>query len=69
MRKQDAVRYYGGVEENAYARIAQVLELSRQAVQKWPPVVPPASALQLELATKGELKVRPELYRKRRRSR
>jgi len=48
--------------------VAAALDISRQAVEKWGPIVPWGSARWLEIYTKGKLKVDLSLYRKARRA-
>lgn len=58
MKKRDAIRYFGTQIE-----VAKVLKISRQAVQKWPDVIPLEKAVDLQALTGGALKVKHELYR------
>ncbi len=62
MRKIDVLAHYA----NDTHAIARAIGTSRQAVEKWPDVVPIGSAVELETITKGDLKVNLELYRKAR---
>ncbi len=63
MLKSEAVRYFGGKKRGTLVKIAKAAGVSRQSVQEWDRVVPPRSAIKLEIATKGELPVRPEVYK------
>ena len=58
MLKKDVISHYG-----TSGHAAQALEISRQAVDKWPAVVPEGSAYKLQVITKGKLRVNPELYK------
>lgn len=64
MKKSAALAFYAN-DTQAVARAAGV---TRQAVEQWGEVVPWTSAIELEHASKGDLKVDHELYRKKRRT-
>lgn len=57
MRKQTAVAHYGSQE-----KVALALGIRRQAVQAWPEVVPLGRAYQLQVLTRGRLRVDATLY-------
>jgi transcriptional repressor of cell division inhibition gene dicB len=59
MLKKDVIAYYG-----SSGQVAQALEISRQAVEKWPDVVPEGSAYKLQVITNEALRVNPLLYGK-----
>ena len=59
MKKSDVVKFFGG-----YSATARALGMkNRQAVFKWPEVVPLKKALLIQDITKGKLKVKLEAYR------
>lgn len=60
MKKTAVLAYYA----NDSHAVAAALGITRQAVEQWGEVVPERSAYKLEVITKGDLKVDPELYRK-----
>ena len=49
MNKADAIRWYG-----TEAELARAVGISRQAVNKWPAIVPKGSAMDLAEITGGE---------------
>lgn len=49
MNKADAVKWYG-----TGAELARAVGISRQAVNKWPAIIPKGSAMDLADITKGE---------------
>lgn len=57
MRKKDAVSHYGTQE-----KVALALGIRRQAVQGWGDVVPLGRAYQLQVLSRGKLRVDPALY-------
>lgn len=59
MRKSDVLAHYGSSNE-----VAKALDISRQAVEKWPAVVPEGSAYKLQVITNEALRVDPALYAK-----
>ncbi len=61
MRTSDAIEYYG-----TQAKLARAAEVKPQAITQWiaTGVVPPATAIQLEIKTKGELAVKASAYAK-----
>ena len=59
MKKADVISHFG--TESA---VAEALEISRQAVNKWPDVVPEGIAYKLQVLTAGHLRVDPAAYRK-----
>jgi transcriptional repressor of cell division inhibition gene dicB len=58
MLKKDVLSYYETSKATALA-----LGISRQAVEKWPDLVPESSAWKLQVITKGKLRVQPNLYK------
>ncbi len=50
MKKSKAIEYYGGG-----SALARALNISKQAVSKWPDIVPIKQALALERKTGGKL--------------
>lgn len=58
MNKRQAIIYF-----KTQAEIARVLNITRQAVNKWPDVVPIKQAWKLEKASKGAVKMRLSDYR------
>ena len=63
MKKDDVLKHFG---DDSYA-VAAALGITRQAVEKWPPVIPERCAYRLVALTKGRLKMTPALYEKPRR--
>jgi transcriptional repressor of cell division inhibition gene dicB len=59
MRKADAIKHY-----TTEQGVANALGITRQAVSKWPDVIPPQRAIELEMISKGALRVMPKLYAK-----
>ena len=57
MDKQKVIKYFGSMQKTADA-----LGISLQAVHKWPDPIPQGRAYQLQILTRGKLKVRPEAY-------
>lgn len=57
MKKSSVIKFFGDTKQTAEA-----LDISRQAVEKWPDLVPMLRAYQIEVVTKGALKVRKYLY-------
>ena len=57
MLKKDAVSHYGSQE-----KVALALNIRRQAVQAWGKVVPLGRAYQLQVLSRGRLRVDPLLY-------
>lgn len=60
MRTADAVKFFGNK-----SKVAVAARISRHAVSQWGDVVPIGSAINLEIASKGELPVRISLYKKK----
>jgi len=58
MRKADAVRHYG-----SEAAVAVAAGVSRQAVNKWGPIVPYHSAVILSREAPGKLQLQDSDYR------
>lgn len=58
MKKQDAIEHFGGE-----SRIAEILGVSRQAVNQWPEIVPEGQAYKLQVITDGKLRADPKCYR------
>jgi len=50
MKKQDAIEHFGDA-----VKLAKALGISKQAVYKWPDVVPEGRQYQLEIVTQGKL--------------
>ncbi len=57
VRKEDVIEHYGSAAE-----AARELEISRQAVHKWPELVPMRTAYRIQVLTKNKLKVDPKDY-------
>lgn len=51
MNKEDAIRFFGGVQQ-----VADLLDISDKAVYRWPDKVPELRARQLAEASYGNLK-------------
>ena len=58
MRKETVIKMY-----QSEAEIARMLKISRQAVHKWPEVVPIKQAWKLERLSAGKLSMRLGDYR------
>lgn len=58
MNKHDVIRYFG-----SQSKVSSALRISRQAVNKWPDLIPEAAALRLEKITDGALEYEESLYR------
>lgn len=61
MKTTEVVQHFGGRR-----RVAEALGISTQAVAQWRERVPLASALQLEVLTRGAFRVDPKAYRRAR---
>ncbi|MFP1742485.1 Cro/CI family transcriptional regulator [Lonsdalea quercina] len=59
MKKDDVVSYFGGVSKTAKA-----LSLSHASVSGWSEVIPKGRAFEIQVLTKGALKVDLSLYEK-----
>lgn len=59
MKKDDVVSYFGGVSKTAKA-----LGLSHASVSGWSEVIPKGRAFEIQVLTKGTLKVDMSLYEK-----
>ena len=57
MRKETAVAHFGSDVE-----VARALKISRQAVSKWPDIIPEGAAYKLQVITAGRLQVDPSCY-------
>ena len=57
MRKETAVAHFGSDVE-----VARALKISRQAVSKWPEIVPEGAAYKLQVLTGGRIQVDPACY-------
>ena len=57
MRKETAVQHFG-----SDAEVARALKISRQAVSKWPEIVPEGAAYKLQVLTGGRLQVDQSCY-------
>jgi hypothetical protein len=53
MKKIDAINFFG-----SQAKLADALQITRQAVNLWPDEVPLGRAYQLQVLTRGKLKAR-----------
>ncbi len=60
MDKKTAIDYFGGV-----AKTAQVLNISRQAVHKWPDIVPINQAWKIQRITGGKVAMKLNDYKMR----
>ena len=58
MRKETAVAHFGSDVE-----VARALKISRQAVSKWPDIIPEGAAYKLQVITAGRLQVDQSCYR------
>lgn len=58
MKTETALSYY----KNSRRKVAEALGLSAQAVYLWGDLVPPISAMRLEVITRGKLRVDHKLY-------
>lgn len=63
MKKEDAVKHF-----KTEQAVADALGISKQAVNKWPDIIPEGAAYKLQVITAGHLQVDPSLYRKEERS-
>lgn len=52
MKKNDAIRHFGGI-----VKLAEALSIRPQAISQWTETVPLGRAYQLQILTKGKLKV------------
>jgi len=59
MKKDDVISYFGGVSKTAKA-----LGLSHASVSGWTDVIPKGRAFEIQVLTKGALKVDATLYEK-----
>lgn len=57
MLKADAIKHY----KTSY-KLAQAIGISPSAVYQWGTLVPPPSAIKIEIHTQGKIKVNPHLY-------
>jgi hypothetical protein len=57
MRKSEVIAFYGHP-----TKVAEALDISRQAVLAWPDRVPEGSAYKLQVITAGRLRVDPADY-------
>ena len=57
MKKKEVIDYFG-----SQSATAKALGITRQAVNQWPEMVPPAIAEAIERLSNGALKLRHELY-------
>lgn len=58
MDKETVIQHFG-----SQSKLAAALRISRQAVNKWPDLIPEAAALRLEKLTEGALEYDETLYR------
>ncbi len=63
MKKADVIEHFG-----SEAATAEALEISRQAVNKWPDPIPEGAAYKAQAVSKGKLKVDPAVYRRAKRA-
>ena len=59
MKKADVVAHFGNESD-----VARALEISRQAVNAWPEIIPEGIAYKLQVLTAGRLRVDPNNYPK-----
>lgn len=52
MKKSDAIKHFGGI-----VQLAEVLGIRPQAISQWSENIPLGRAYQLQILTKGKLKV------------
>lgn len=64
MKTADVLEHF----DNDIYKVAEVLGITRQAVEQWGEVVPERSAYKLQVLTNDKLKVDPALYRKAKRA-
>lgn len=57
MLKSDVIAFFGSM-----AATGRALGITKGAVSNWPDIVPRGSAYQVEVVTKGELRVDPSVY-------
>lgn len=57
MRKSEVIEFYGHP-----AKVAEALDISRQAVLQWPDPIPEGAAYKLQVITAGRLRVDPAAY-------
>ena len=57
MKTDDAIEYFGGISATAKA-----IGITRAAVWQWGETVPIASAMKIEIASKGKLKFEKSAY-------
>jgi hypothetical protein len=62
MYKKDVLAYYG-----AASKVADELDITKQAVNAWPRVVPRGAAFELHHITEGRLAIDRDLYRRQKR--
>lgn len=61
MKKSDVIAYFGN-----QSRTAKALGITRQAVCRWPEIIPLAAAARVERASAGKLKLDLAEYRPKR---
>ncbi|QMV50931.1 Cro/CI family transcriptional regulator [Ewingella americana] len=59
MKKDDVISYFGGVSKTAKA-----LGLSHASVSGWTEIIPKGRAFEIQVITKGAMKVDSALYEK-----
>ena len=64
MKKSDVVKLYG-----SEAAAASALEVTKQAVNGWGPIVPEGVAYKVQVLSSGKLTVDPAVYRKQKKRR
>lgn len=57
MRKSEVIAFYGHP-----TKVAEALNISRQAVLQWPDPIPEGAAYKLQVITAGRLRVDPAAY-------
>ena len=57
MRKSEVIAFYGHP-----TKVAEALNISRQAVLQWPDPIPEGAAYKLQVITAGRLRVNPMDY-------
>lgn len=59
MKKDDVIAHFG-----SQAAAARALNISKQAIQDWGPVIPEGMAYKTQVVTGGKLQVDPSVYRR-----
>ena len=58
MKKETVLRHFN----RKVSKLCQVLSITRQAVSQWPDIVPKGIAYELQVKTRGRLKVDERMY-------